>query len=69
MVLMGQIYRHFKGGEYEIIGIAKDSETLEDTVVYWALYGEKQLWVRPLSMFSETVIKDNKPIKRFSLIK
>lgn len=69
MVLNGQIYRHFKGGEYEIIGIAKHSETLEDIVVYQALYGEKQLWVRPLSMFLETVIKDNKPIKRFSLIK
>ena len=46
-------YRHFKGNEYELIGIATHSETMEEMVVYRALYGEKQLWVRPVEMFFE----------------
>ena len=50
-------YRHFKGNEYELIGIAKDSETLEPMVVYKALYGEGGLWVRPASMWTEKVEK------------
>ena len=58
-------YRHFKGNEYEVIGIAKHSETLEDLVVYRALYGEKELWVRPLSMWTKTVIHDGKEHPRF----
>ena len=61
-------YRHFKGNEYEVIGIARHSETLEETVVYKALYGEGGLWVRPASMWNETVINDGKPIKRFTYI-
>lgn len=61
-------YRHFKGKEYEVIGIARHSETLEETVVYKALYGEGGLWVRPASMWNETVINDGKPIKRFTYI-
>lgn len=61
-------YRHFKGNEYEVIGIAKNSETLEEMVVYRALYGNKDLWVRPVSMFSETVERDGKTYKRFTYV-
>lgn len=62
------IYRHFKGNMYEVIGIAKNSETLEETVVYRALYGDDGLWVRPASMWNETVVKDGKEFKRFEFI-
>ncbi len=48
-------YRHFKGGEYELIGIASHSETLEPMVIYRALYGQGGLWVRPAAMWNETV--------------
>ena len=58
-------YRHFKGKEYEVIGVAKHSETLEDLVVYRALYGNRDLWVRPLKMFCEEVEVDGKKIPRF----
>ena len=51
-------YRHFKGGEYELVGIARHSETLEPMVVYRALYGEGGLWVRPAAMWTETVERD-----------
>lgn len=51
-------YRHFKGGEYELIGIATHSETMEPMVLYRALYGAHGLWVRPLSMWTETVERD-----------
>lgn len=61
-------YRHFKGNEYEVIGIAKNSETLEETVVYKALYGDGGLWVRPASMWNETVERDGKAFKRFEYI-
>lgn len=59
-------YHHFKGGEYEVVGIAHHSETMEDMVVYRALYGEGDLWVRPASMWEETVEKDGRIIPRFS---
>ncbi|MBR5507202.1 MAG: DUF1653 domain-containing protein [Clostridia bacterium] len=62
------IYRHYKGNEYEVIGVAKHSETLEDMVVYKALYGDGGIWVRPASMWNETVIKDGKEHKRFEYI-
>jgi len=62
-------YKHFKGGEYKVIGIAKDSEKLEDFVVYKALYGEKKLWIRPLKMFLEKTIVNGKKINRFKKIK
>ena len=62
------IYRHYKGNEYEVIGVAKHSETLEDMVVYKALYGDGGIWVRPASMWNETVIKDGKEYKRFEYI-
>ena len=58
-------YRHFKGGEYEVIGVARHSETLEETVVYRALYGDHGLWVRPASMWTETVVYNGKTVKRF----
>lgn len=61
-------YRHFKGGEYELIGIAKHSETLEDMVVYRALYGEGGLWVRPAMMWTETVEKPGYTGPRFIYI-
>ena len=61
-------YRHFKGNEYEVIGVAKNSETLEETVVYRALYGDKELWVRPVTMWNETVERDGKVFKRFEFI-
>lgn len=61
-------YRHFKGNEYQVIGIAKNSETLEDTVVYRALYGNGDLWVRPAYMWNETVERDGKKYKRFTFI-
>ena len=61
-------YRHFKGNEYEVIDVAKHSETGEEMVVYRALYGEKQLWVRPIRMFDEQVQKDGKIYPRFTFI-
>lgn len=61
-------YRHFKGNEYEVIGTAKHSETMEEMVVYRALYGEFGLWVRPASMWEETVERDGKTYKRFTYI-
>ena len=61
-------YRHFKGNEYEVIGTARHSETLEEMVVYRALYGEFGLWVRPASMWEETVERDGKTYQRFTYI-
>jgi cyclomaltodextrinase len=58
-------YRHYKGNEYEVIGIARHSETLEAMVVYRALYGEGGMWVRPAAMFTETVVIDGKTLPRF----
>jgi len=61
-------YRHFKGKEYEVIGVARDSETLEDVVVYRALYGGRGLWVRPFDMFTEEVERDGKRSPRFRFV-
>ena len=61
-------YEHYKGKQYEVIGVAKHSETLEELVVYRALYGEHSLWVRPLNMFLETVEIEGKKIPRFKFI-
>ena len=63
------IYRHYKGNLYELVDIANHSETLEKMVVYRALYGEKELWVRPLSMWNETVNIDGKDVLRFEFVK
>lgn len=61
-------YRHFKGNEYEVLGVAKNSETLEKMVIYKALYGEKETWVRPASMWNEIVVSDGKRVRRFTYI-
>ena len=61
-------YRHFKGGEYQVQGIATHSETGEQLVVYTPLYGEEGLWIRPLSMFLEVVDRDGKQQPRFVYI-
>ena len=61
-------YRHFKGNEYEVIGLARHSETEEELVVYRALYGDFGLWVRPVSMWNETVERDGKTFRRFTYI-
>lgn len=60
------IYRHYKGNYYELLDIALHSETLEEMVVYRALYGEKKLWVRPKSMWSEKVNIDGGEVLRFT---
>ena len=61
-------YRHFKGGEYEVIGIARHSETQERLVVYRPLYNDTGLWVRPAAMFIEDVQYEGKSVPRFSRI-
>ena len=61
-------YRHFKGNEYEVIGVARHSETLEELVVYRALYGEGGLWVRPAAMWSEMVTRGGETFPRFTYI-
>ena len=61
-------YRHFKGKEYEVIGLARHSETQEEMVVYRALYGDFGLWVRPAQMWNETVERDGKTFRRFTYI-
>lgn len=67
MIKIGK-YRHFKGNEYLVIGTAKHSETLEEMVIYKALYGDRGLWVRPLSMWNETIEHDGKNVQRFIFI-
>ena len=61
-------YRHFKGNEYEVVAIAKHSETLEPMVVYRALYGDGGYWVRPAAMWNETVEREGKTFQRFTYI-
>ncbi len=58
-------YRHFKGGEYEVLFSAIDSETQQETVVYRPLYGEGKIWARPAAMWNETVERDGKTFRRF----
>ena len=65
---MEQYYRHFKGNVYCVLHIAKNSETLEDMVVYQAMYGERGIWVRPKAMFEEVIERDGKTIRRFEPI-
>lgn len=61
-------WRHFKGNEYQVIGVAQHSETLEPLVVYRALYGDGGLWVRPAAMWLETVERDGQTVPRFTYI-
>lgn len=61
-------YRHFKGNEYRVLALARHSETEEWMVVYQALYGEGGIWVRPASMWTETVERDGKIYQRFAYI-
>ena len=61
-------YRHFKGMEYEVLFVAKHSETCEDMVVYRALYGERTVWVRPAAMFLETIEREGKLMQRFTYL-
>lgn len=61
-------YRHFKGNEYQVLGMARHSETLEELVVYRALYGDGGLWVRPASMWTETVDRDSYHGPRFTWV-
>jgi len=63
-ILLG-VYRHYKGNKYEVTGFAIHSESLEDMVIYKAMYGDRKTWVRPLSMFTEEVEVDSKTVKRF----
>ena len=67
MVTLGK-YRHFKGNEYEVIGTGKHSETLEEMVIYRALYGDGETWIRPLSMFMGEVEVNGKKVPRFEYI-
>lgn len=61
-------YRHFKGKEYRVLGLARHSETMEWMVVYQALYGEQGIWVRPAAMWTETVERDGQTFQRFTYI-
>lgn len=67
MIIPG-IYRHYKGMDYQVLDVARHSETEEQLVVYRALYGERGLWVRPLSMFEETVEVEGELVARFERI-
>ena len=61
-------YRHFKGNEYDVLYVARHSETLEPMVVYRALYGDGGIWVRPASMWKEDVVHDGVTCKRFTYV-
>lgn len=62
------LYRHYKGKDYSVVGFARHSETLETMVLYVPLYGEGGYWVRPLAMFTETVMHEGKQVPRFVLV-
>ena len=62
------LYRHYKGNDYRVIGLARHSETREPLVVYQALYGERGLWVRPAAMFTESVESGGRTVPRFTRV-
>jgi len=66
MTIAPGTYRHYKGNHYEVLGIARHSETREELVVYRCLYGDHSLWVRPLAMLMETVQVDGRAVPRFA---
>ena len=68
MSMIKGIYKHYKGNLYEVIDVAKHSETEEEHVVYRTLYGDFSVWVRPLAMFIETVELDGQQIARFEYV-
>jgi hypothetical protein len=68
MSMVKGIYKHYKGNLYEVIDVAKHSETEEEHVVYRTLYGDYSLWVRPLAMFIETVELDGQQVARFEYV-
>jgi len=68
MSLEKGIYKHYKGNLYEVIDVAKHSETEEEHVVYRALYGDYSTWIRPLAMFIETVKIDGQQVPRFAFV-
>lgn len=67
MLKLGK-YEHYKGKRYEVIGVARHSETLEELVIYRALYGRYDLWARPLKMFLEKVVVNGKKVPRFKYV-
>lgn len=67
MIRLG-IYEHYKGQHYQVLGIARHSETLEALVVYQALYGERSLWVRPVSLFNQNILQGSQEIPRFKFV-
>lgn len=67
-IIINGIYKHYKGLEYKVLYSARHSETLEPLVVYQALYGEFEIWVRPLNMFLETLMINDKICPRFEYI-
>lgn len=68
MTILKGKYRHYKGNDYEVIGVAKHSEDESELVVYQPLYGEQRLWVRPLTMFTEMVCLDGVETPRFKYL-
>ena len=62
------IYRHFKGNQYKVLAVARHSETLEEMVVYQALYGDRGIWVRPAAMWNEVVERDGQTFRRFTFL-
>jgi hypothetical protein len=67
-IVIGGIYTHFKNKRYKILAIARHSETLQELVVYQALYGEGGVWVRPVDMFLENITVDGQSFPRFKLV-
>jgi hypothetical protein len=67
-IVVGSLYEHYKGLRYKIFGIARHSETLEELVIYQALYGEGDIWVRPLDMFLENIVINGQSQPRFKLV-
>jgi hypothetical protein len=67
-IMVGSLYEHYKGFRYKIIGVARHRETLEELVVYQALYGESEMWVRPLAMFLENIVINGQSQPRFKLV-
>ena len=68
IAMTAEYYRHFKGNVYRVLHIARHSETLEEMVVYQAMYGERGVWVRPKSMFEEVIERDGRTFRRFEKI-